>query len=193
MLYSTQGRVQWGRQIYEKTTREILKDMLVELNLQSGQVFTASRALHWFEGHWPLLAGSDHCWQNSVSKCFDISSKPSESRLKQAGNGEPSGRITPQTSSYPSLLMCSYGRRIGVRQVSISSAVSISPSRSLVAVQLLQTNDDPLVQASSARPCHCCGPGRIGANRSAHAFLPANVWLFAHWYQSILARDYVGN
>lgn len=48
-----------ARTIYEKPTRELLKDMLKDLSLKPGQVFTTSRAIQWFAEHYPKLkAGS---------------------------------------------------------------------------------------------------------------------------------------
>lgn len=83
-----------GRQIYEKTTREILKDMLVEWNLQPGQVFTAARAFQWFEGHWPLLAKGSiraHLVQastNDPSRLHHPSTKPSDDLLFKVSSGQ---------------------------------------------------------------------------------------------------------
>jgi hypothetical protein len=48
-----------ARTIYEKSTRVLLKDMLVDMGLQPGQVFTTSRVIDWFRQHYPKLqAGS---------------------------------------------------------------------------------------------------------------------------------------
>lgn len=48
-----------ARTIYEKPTRALLKDMLKDLGLKPGQVFTSSRAIQWFADHYPKLkAGS---------------------------------------------------------------------------------------------------------------------------------------
>ncbi len=48
-----------ARTIYEKPTRALLKDMLKDLGLKPGQVFTTSRAIQWFAEHFPKLkAGS---------------------------------------------------------------------------------------------------------------------------------------
>jgi endonuclease len=44
-----------ARTIYEKPTRELLKDMLIAWKLQPGQVFTTSRALEWFHDNYPKL------------------------------------------------------------------------------------------------------------------------------------------
>ena len=41
--------------IYEKPTRELLADMLVDWELKPGQVFTTKRVLEWFAGKYPLL------------------------------------------------------------------------------------------------------------------------------------------
>ena len=48
-----------AKAIYEKPTRALLKDMLKDLGLKPGQVFTSSRAIQWFAEHYPKLkAGS---------------------------------------------------------------------------------------------------------------------------------------
>lgn len=47
-----------ARPIYEKPTRALLKDMLSELGLKPGQVFTTSRAIQWFAEHFPKLKAS---------------------------------------------------------------------------------------------------------------------------------------
>ena len=44
-----------ARSIYEKSTRQLLKDMLEDMMLQPGQVFTTSRALQWFQSKYPKL------------------------------------------------------------------------------------------------------------------------------------------
>ncbi|MBS0218360.1 MAG: DUF91 domain-containing protein [Proteobacteria bacterium] len=44
-----------ARTIYEKPTRQLLKDMLADMKLQPGQVFTTSRALDWFRAKYPKL------------------------------------------------------------------------------------------------------------------------------------------
>lgn len=44
-----------ARTIYEKATRQLLKDMLADMELQPGQVFTTSRALEWFGANYPKL------------------------------------------------------------------------------------------------------------------------------------------
>lgn len=44
-----------GRKIYDKTTRELLKDMLKDFNLQPGVVFTGERAVSWFAQNYPKL------------------------------------------------------------------------------------------------------------------------------------------
>lgn len=43
------------RTIYEKPTRALLKDMLNDLGLRPGQVFTTSRAIQWFAERYPKL------------------------------------------------------------------------------------------------------------------------------------------
>ncbi|NKI93911.1 endonuclease NucS domain-containing protein [Rhizobacter sp. SG703] len=44
-----------ARTIYDKPTRALLKDMLSDLGLKPGQVFTTARAIQWFQEHYPKL------------------------------------------------------------------------------------------------------------------------------------------
>lgn len=44
-----------ARTIYDKPTRALLKDMLEDLGLKPGQVFTTARAIQWFQEHYPKL------------------------------------------------------------------------------------------------------------------------------------------
>jgi len=87
-------RKKLGRQIYDKTTRELLKDMLLEWDLQPGQVFTAIRAVQWFEDHFPLLAKSSiraHLVQastNDPSRLHHPSTKPSDDLLFKVSPGQ---------------------------------------------------------------------------------------------------------
>jgi endonuclease len=46
------------RTIYEKPTRALLKDLVEDLGLKPGQVFTTSRAIQWFYEHYPKLRGA---------------------------------------------------------------------------------------------------------------------------------------
>lgn len=48
------------RTIYDKPTRALLKDMLQDLGLRPGQVFTTSRAIEWFKQHYPKAAAGQH-------------------------------------------------------------------------------------------------------------------------------------
>jgi len=41
--------------IYDKPTRALLRDMLLDWNLKPGQVFTTTRAVDWFRQHYPKL------------------------------------------------------------------------------------------------------------------------------------------
>ena len=44
-----------ARTTYDKPTRTLLKDMLKDLGLKPGQVFTTSRTVEWFKQHYPKL------------------------------------------------------------------------------------------------------------------------------------------
>lgn len=44
-----------ARTIYDKPTRALLKDMLKDMGLKPGQVFTNSRAIEWFKQRYPKL------------------------------------------------------------------------------------------------------------------------------------------
>ncbi|SDR80317.1 hypothetical protein SAMN05216271_0438 [Halopseudomonas sabulinigri] len=76
-----------GRRIYDKTTRELLKDMLKDFNLQPGVVFTGERAVAWFAQNYPKLkAGSI------------------KAHLVQASTNDPSRLHHPSTNSTDDLL-----------------------------------------------------------------------------------------
>jgi len=47
-----------ARTIYDKPTRALLKDMLTDLGLKPGQVFTSERAIEWFAQRYPKLKSS---------------------------------------------------------------------------------------------------------------------------------------
>jgi len=47
-----------ARTIYDKPTRALLKDMVADMGLRPGQVFTAARAVDWFAQHYPKLMAS---------------------------------------------------------------------------------------------------------------------------------------
>ncbi len=50
-----------ARTIYDKPTRALLKDMLLDWGLPPGETFTAQRAIDWFAQHYPKLKpGSIH-------------------------------------------------------------------------------------------------------------------------------------
>jgi endonuclease len=44
-----------ARTIYDKPTRVLLKEMLKDMGLKPGQVFTTSRTIEWFKQHYPKL------------------------------------------------------------------------------------------------------------------------------------------
>jgi hypothetical protein len=77
-----------ARTIYEKPTRALLKDMVNDLGLQPGQVFTTSRAIEWFRQHYPKL-------------------QPSSIRahLVQAATNDPSRLHHPSTNESDDLLL----------------------------------------------------------------------------------------
>lgn len=64
-----------ARTIYDKPTRALLKDMLVDLGLEPGQVFTTSRAIEWFRQHYPKLQ------ENSIRAHLVQASTNDRSRL----------------------------------------------------------------------------------------------------------------
>lgn len=71
-----------ARTIYEKPTRALLKDMLKDWKLRPGQVFTASRALEWFEQNYPKLKAT------SVRAHLVQASTNDKSRLHHASTNE---------------------------------------------------------------------------------------------------------
>jgi len=83
-----------ARPIYEKTTRELLKDMLAEWNLKPGDTFAAQRAIDWFAKKYPKLKpGSIHA------------------HLVQASTNDRSRLHHPSTNSTDDLLF-----KVGARE-----------------------------------------------------------------------------
>lgn len=76
-----------ARTIYDKPTRALLKDMVKDMRLQPGQVFTTTRAIEWFGQHYPKL-------------------QPSSIRahLVQAATNDPSRLHHPATNESDDLL-----------------------------------------------------------------------------------------
>lgn len=83
-----------ARTIYDKPTRALLKDMLVDWGLKPGQVFTTSRAIQWFAAKYPKLkAGSirAHLVQaatNDRSRLHHPSTKESDDLLFKVDSGQ---------------------------------------------------------------------------------------------------------
>jgi endonuclease len=83
-----------ARTIYEKPTRALLKDMLKDLGLKPGQVFTTSRAIQWFAEHYPKLkAGSirAHLVQascNDRSRLHHPATNESDDLLTKVASGQ---------------------------------------------------------------------------------------------------------
>lgn len=76
-----------GRRIYDKTTRQLLKDMVADWALSPGEVFTAARAVEWFAMHYPKLrSGSIHA------------------HLTQASTNDPNRLHHPSTNESDDLL-----------------------------------------------------------------------------------------
>ncbi len=61
--------------IYDKSTRVLLKEMLADMGLQPGHVFTTSRALEWFATRYPKLR------PNSIRAHLVMASTNDKSRL----------------------------------------------------------------------------------------------------------------
>ncbi len=83
-----------ARTIYEKSTRVLLKDMLADMGLRPGQVFTTSRVIDWFQKHYPKLqAGSirAHLVQastNDRSRLHHTSTNASDDLLFKVDSGQ---------------------------------------------------------------------------------------------------------
>jgi hypothetical protein len=83
-----------AKTIYDKPTRVLLKDMLVDIGLKPGQVFTTSRALEWFRERYPKLRPgtiSAHLVQaatNDRSRLHHSSTKTSDDLLFKVASGQ---------------------------------------------------------------------------------------------------------
>jgi len=83
-----------ARTIYEKSTRVLLRDMLADMGLQPGQVFTTSRVIAWFQQHYPKLQASSiraHLVQastNDRSRLHHPSTNTSDDLLFKVDSGQ---------------------------------------------------------------------------------------------------------
>jgi hypothetical protein len=83
-----------ARTIYDKPTRALLKDMLVDWGLKPGQVFTSSRAIQWFAAKYPKLKPGSiraHLVQaatNDRSRLHHPSTKESDDLLFKVDSGQ---------------------------------------------------------------------------------------------------------
>lgn len=83
-----------ARTIYEKPTRALLKDMLLDMSLKPGQVFTTTRAIEWFRQHYPRLQPSSiraHLVQastNDRSRLHHPSTNASDDLLFKVASGQ---------------------------------------------------------------------------------------------------------
>ncbi len=83
-----------AKAIYEKSTRALLKDMLQDLGLKPGQVFTSSRALQWFAEYYPKLKPGSiraHLVQastNDRSRLHHSTTKESDDLLFKVASGQ---------------------------------------------------------------------------------------------------------
>jgi hypothetical protein len=82
------------RTIYDKPTRALLKDMLTDLGLKPGQVFTTARAIAWFGQHYPKLKPGSiraHLVQastNDRSRLHHPATNTTDDLLFKLGSGE---------------------------------------------------------------------------------------------------------
>ena len=82
------------RTIYDKPTRALLKEMLVDLGLKPGQVFTTARAIQWFHAHYDKLKPGSiraHLVQastNDKSRLHHPATNESDDLLFKVGSGQ---------------------------------------------------------------------------------------------------------
>jgi endonuclease len=83
-----------ARTIYEKPTRVLLKDMLKDMGLKPGQVFTTSRTIEWFKQHYPKLQPNSiraHLVQastNDPSRLHHLAMNASDDLLFKVDSGQ---------------------------------------------------------------------------------------------------------
>jgi hypothetical protein len=83
-----------ARTIYDKSTRVLLKDMLKDMGLQPGQVFTTNRAIEWFQQHYPKLQASSirahlvMASTNDASRLHHPSTNSSDDHLFKVASGQ---------------------------------------------------------------------------------------------------------
>ena len=83
-----------ARTIYNKATRVLLKDMLTDMGLKPGQVFTTSRVIEWFQQRYPKLQPGSiraHLVQaatNDRSRLHHPATNTSDDLLFKVGSGQ---------------------------------------------------------------------------------------------------------
>ncbi|WP_298929663.1 endonuclease NucS domain-containing protein [uncultured Ramlibacter sp.] len=83
-----------ARTIYDKPTRALLKDMLKDMGLKPGQVFTRTRTIEWFAQHYPKLQATSiraHLVQastNDKSRLHHPSTNTTDDLLFKVGSGQ---------------------------------------------------------------------------------------------------------
>jgi hypothetical protein len=83
-----------GKQIYDKPTRVLIRDMASSLGLQPGQVLTTTRTLEWFREHYPKLQ------TNSIKAHLTQASTNDPSRLHHAVKPEDDFYFKVGTGQY---------------------------------------------------------------------------------------------
>lgn len=147
------------RTIYEKPTRALLKDMLSDLDIQPGQVFTRTRVHEWFKVRYPKLTPGTL-----------------NAHLVQAATNDPSRLHHPSTNESDDLLfrVASGQYRLyepGKDPAPIHEAVEGDVARQ----ELLHDDEDDEVQAEGNGGTGGVGSGKFALEQDLQRYLSQNL------------------
>jgi hypothetical protein len=152
-----------ARTIYDKPTRALLKDMLLDWGLKPGETFTAQRAIGWFAQHYPKLKpGSIHA------------------HLVQAATNDPSRMHHPSTNSTDDLLF-----KVGSREYRCyDSATDPVPLHQSGKIQIatggggtLSVSEDDDDDAGAAIDAALAGSSQFALEKDLQRYLAYNLHL----------------
>ncbi|MDI9853674.1 endonuclease NucS domain-containing protein [Comamonas sp. 17RB] len=151
-----------ARTIYDKPTRTLLKEMLAEWDLKSGETFLAQRAIDWFAHHYPKLkAGSIHA------------------HLVQASTNDRSRLHHPATNATDDLLFKVGSREYRRFEPSTDPAPLHQPAKVQIAnadgkvISVTEEDDDASVTADTA----LAGSSQFALEKDLQRYLADNLQL----------------
>lgn len=151
-----------ARTLYDKPTRALLKDMLVEWNLKPGETFAAQRAVDWFAKNYPRLkAGSIHA------------------HLVQASTNDASRRHHQATNATDDLLFKVGSREYRRYEPGVDPEPIHQPAKAQVAVAggTMVTVDEEDDDAAVAVDAALAGSTQFALEKDLQRYLADNLQL----------------